>query len=620
MFENYSPMHLRNAIEFELKKCNNPKLAAITAIKNLENDPTYYGVEMQKARITKYIRREADGKGGWKYFYKEDSKSQVKKEQTKTTQTETPEFKKWFGDSKVVDESGKPLIVYHGRSIYTRTEKIIKVGEREYNEYKKIKEEIWDRYKRKTEDIFAIPWESRYNNKKLNNIVENAVKERDKAIEKLGPEPTEIRHIPIKNKNINKFDRRTLGANTIGNASSPEFAATSLVGFWSSSKDIAQGKNSTYDESMSLYYKIVNPKIYDNNQDLADDISRYLDDNTENNVSVLKKNTNEFVKDLRNDGYDGIIIERDIEFGGTSYVAFSPTQIKSATGNRGTFDPENADMTKAVSQIKMKKIVDEINKKVTHDYHHKYSDMIKSMNHKYIFRKSDGKGGWKYTYTDDFRNGKKIASDKEIKLRMKFDSHDLIFNFNSIGYSERVGSIKTSEKSLSKSKEIENNILSFWKEYTSIIDASGRVILSKIGGYDEVQFDKDEIKKIRNSEILTHTHPEDKSFSVEDVFLGLSLGIKELRVKTPGNIYYFKISHNQKSSDKNDLSNKNRYFMDVIVNLNEKITGILRKKVRDGKSNQKEAEKEHRELLWEAVAKSPLLADGFNIEYGKIKK
>lgn len=29
-------------------------------------------------------------------------------------QTETPAFKRWFGDSKVVDENGKPLIVFHG--------------------------------------------------------------------------------------------------------------------------------------------------------------------------------------------------------------------------------------------------------------------------------------------------------------------------------------------------------------------------------------------------------------------------------------------------------------------------------------------------------------------------
>lgn len=29
-------------------------------------------------------------------------------------QTDTPAFKRWFGDSKVVDENGKPLVVYHG--------------------------------------------------------------------------------------------------------------------------------------------------------------------------------------------------------------------------------------------------------------------------------------------------------------------------------------------------------------------------------------------------------------------------------------------------------------------------------------------------------------------------
>ena len=32
----------------------------------------------------------------------------------KKVQTESPEFKRWFGDSKVVDESGKPMVVYHG--------------------------------------------------------------------------------------------------------------------------------------------------------------------------------------------------------------------------------------------------------------------------------------------------------------------------------------------------------------------------------------------------------------------------------------------------------------------------------------------------------------------------
>ena len=41
-----------------------------------------------------------------------DAGSPVKREYLE--QTETRQFKRWFGDSKVVDEDGKPLVVYHG--------------------------------------------------------------------------------------------------------------------------------------------------------------------------------------------------------------------------------------------------------------------------------------------------------------------------------------------------------------------------------------------------------------------------------------------------------------------------------------------------------------------------
>lgn len=43
---------------------------------------------------------------------------------SKSAQTETPAFKRWFGDSKVVDADGKPLVVYHGTnasfSVFTK--------------------------------------------------------------------------------------------------------------------------------------------------------------------------------------------------------------------------------------------------------------------------------------------------------------------------------------------------------------------------------------------------------------------------------------------------------------------------------------------------------------------
>ena len=55
---------------------------------------------------------------------------------------------------------------------------------------------------------------------------------------------------------------------------------------------------------------------------------------------------------LRRDGYDGIVYGQwrnpegfDLETGrNVEIIAFDPTQIKSATGNRGTFDPEDADI------------------------------------------------------------------------------------------------------------------------------------------------------------------------------------------------------------------------------------------------------------------------------------
>lgn len=55
--------------------------------------------------------RAADGKfgsGGSKSS--EESKSKDK-------QIESPQFKQWFGDSKVIDDSGKPLVMYHGASL-----------------------------------------------------------------------------------------------------------------------------------------------------------------------------------------------------------------------------------------------------------------------------------------------------------------------------------------------------------------------------------------------------------------------------------------------------------------------------------------------------------------------
>ena len=35
-------------------------------------------------------------------------------EEAEVSPLDNPAFRRWFGDSKVVDERGEPLVVYHG--------------------------------------------------------------------------------------------------------------------------------------------------------------------------------------------------------------------------------------------------------------------------------------------------------------------------------------------------------------------------------------------------------------------------------------------------------------------------------------------------------------------------
>lgn len=42
LFNNYSPQVLRDAIEYELQKTNDAKMAAITAMQKLNEDPLHY--------------------------------------------------------------------------------------------------------------------------------------------------------------------------------------------------------------------------------------------------------------------------------------------------------------------------------------------------------------------------------------------------------------------------------------------------------------------------------------------------------------------------------------------------------------------------------------------------
>ena len=173
--------------------------------------------------------------------------------------TETEAFKNWFGNSKVVDENGKPLVVYHGTDAY-----------KEFNVFKRGKTGY------------------------------------------LGP-------------GIYLTDR----------------------------ENIAQGyanKNGYEGRIYALYARIENPLFV---RDMADPGREILEaaygkkDTYEKRLAKQSLATHIITKadlnKLQAKGYDGIIWANDRN-PVTEYMVFDPTQIKSATDNVGTFDPDNPDI------------------------------------------------------------------------------------------------------------------------------------------------------------------------------------------------------------------------------------------------------------------------------------
>jgi hypothetical protein len=154
-------------------------------------------------------------------------------------QTETPAFKAWFGDSKVVDAEGKPLVVYHGTS-------------RDF---------------------------STFDDSKMS--------------------PTRV-----------KF----------GDAKGYYFSADKG---YSEAYGSGQGHN-----VMPVFLSMKNPKYVQSTVGTA-----YF------NPRMIEK--------LRGEGHDGVVYRGDDAHGGGSeYVVFEPTQIKSAIGNNGDFDPTKGDISK----------------------------------------------------------------------------------------------------------------------------------------------------------------------------------------------------------------------------------------------------------------------------------
>ena len=136
--------------------------------------------------------------------------------------------------------------------------------------------------------------------------------------------------------------REYLGKNVAGNATDEYWEATAYVGFWFNTQNLQE---SLYTKRAdACYLAIRHPLKLGSVEELTQLIREH---STSEDPKGMGEETLEWLQD---EGYDGLKIT-DEELGGTSWVAFESTQIKSATDNIGTFDENNPNKRYSLSQI-----------------------------------------------------------------------------------------------------------------------------------------------------------------------------------------------------------------------------------------------------------------------------
>jgi len=200
-------------------------------------------------------------------------------------------FKKWFGDSKVVDEKGEPLVVYHGSGV---------AGIEQFDTHGYTKE---------------------------------SVSAGAGSIEMLGTSFTVDSEIADSFISFRKDDE--VAVETPDKRRYPTGASI-----------------------YPAYLNITNPKKFTSIQALLKDIRDKVGSKAEEylfGVGRARVLGREYRRYLKSKGYDGVTFTEGTRWKPKSnkkrvYIALDPEQIKSATGNRGTFDPEDPNIVASIGE------------------------------------------------------------------------------------------------------------------------------------------------------------------------------------------------------------------------------------------------------------------------------
>lgn len=249
-------------------------------------------------------------------------------------QTETAAFKRWFGDSKVVDDAGRPLVVYHGTNAVEYSGGGVVGGDAAAKE-------------RLTEIGRAIgvkEWSS------VAGVVNRMVKYGQGEQYGITPETAE---------EVNRLKAIAKGDVTGGGEEIGfhvfKFPKSNELGVHLGNEGAAENRGTPFPMYIRMDRPLRLPDLGDWRAPVVIDALRgagiAVSESEQRDVLRAKNPAAALRELIKRKGYDGVVYANEAEGYGDSYIVFDPSQIKSATGNTGAFDPKNPDIRYSVPDV-----------------------------------------------------------------------------------------------------------------------------------------------------------------------------------------------------------------------------------------------------------------------------
>lgn len=246
--------------------------------------------------------------------------------------TKTEPFKRWFGKSKIVDTAGNPKVMYHGTARDIEEFRGKQVGAIFVTDDPVFAETFGDM----SETYMAEEY--------FNNLNQNG---RKKFVQEVLKTERNVLKQQLKDKEIDRksFDgymaKLDLFEGRFDREGYPE-TFNGIPGVLDvTAIDLAKDRTPSRANILPLYIKAEKPFDYAN-PDHVNEISQDLIARIgKNNVEIISRGswttieTPEVQRAIREAGFDGFYV---LEAGRKNLAVYNPNQIKSATGNIGTFD------------------------------------------------------------------------------------------------------------------------------------------------------------------------------------------------------------------------------------------------------------------------------------------